>query len=168
MNDISTSLINVAQQAHCILKSNKLSLAVTESCTGGLIASAIVSIAGASEFFKGSAVCYCDVAKNKILNVKKETLDTFFAESPECAIEMASGAKNIYGSSLAISSTGFLDANTAPKPIELGGKVFICLCGDVRGRKIEISKIIALDVDNDRNQNRTLVAIEALKLLEEI
>ena len=169
MNDnLSTSLFETAKIAHRILKEKNLTLAVAESCTGGLIASSIVSIAGASQIFKGSAVCYCDSAKHKILNVKKETIETFFAESPQCAFEMATGAKNIYDASIAISSTGFMDANTAEKPSELGGKAFICLCGNVHGKNVEVSKVISLDTNNDRNENRTLVAIEALKLLEEI
>ena len=61
-----------------------LTACAAESCTGGLVASSIVAEPHASRFFLGSAVVYCDAAKERILKVKNETIERHFAESPEC------------------------------------------------------------------------------------
>lgn len=140
----------------------QITLAGAESCTGGAIASAIVSISGASKVFKGSAVCYCDTAKCEILKVSKNTLDNFFAESKECAEEMAKGALNIYQSDIAFASTGFLDSNTGEKSKNLAGTVFLAVAkksGEV------FTKKILLNPNNERNQNRIDCVFNALQII---
>ena len=101
------------------------SLCAAESCTGGLVASSLVSIAGASGFFRGSAVCYCDAAKISALGVSPLTISEHFAESRQCAEEMARGALALYGADASVAATGFLDGNVGEKPAELAGAVFL-------------------------------------------
>ena len=144
------------------LKSRSIALAAAESCTGGAIASAVVSISGASAVFKGSAVCYCDAAKNSLLGVKNETLEKFFAESPQCAAEMALGAQRIFKSGIAVASTGFLDANTPPEKSALAGRVFIALAPP---NAEPIVEEIALDPLAERNANRLACAKRALEII---
>lgn len=77
-----------------------------ESCTGGLAAAAITSVPGASDFFPGSVVTYSNSAKISMLNVTPETIDRYGAVSGECAAEMARGALDLFGTKLAMSTTG--------------------------------------------------------------
>lgn len=147
------------------LKRKNLSLAAAESCTGGGIASALVSIAGASAAFKGSAVCYCDAAKTDILGVDKTILQRHFAESPQCAAAMALGAMRIYKSDVAISATGFLDANTPPQKKGLGGRVFFALAKKGAGAEAAQTAEALLDPAAGRNLNRAECVRRALELI---
>lgn len=81
-------------------------IAVAESCTGGLIASNIVSISGSSNCFNCGVVCYSNEMKTQILGVKRETLSIFGAVSPEVAEQMAQGVRKISKSDIGISTTG--------------------------------------------------------------
>lgn len=88
------------------LKVAKLTVACAESCTGGLIADAIVSVPGASEVFPGGAVSYSNAIKESLLGVKEETLRKHTEISGECACEMADGARRVFGADIGISTTG--------------------------------------------------------------
>lgn len=89
-----------------IFREKGLSLALAESCTGGMIAETITNVAGASDIFYGSAVTYVNSAKEHILGVAHETLEKHGAVSSECAEEMACGARSVYGADVAMSVTG--------------------------------------------------------------
>ena len=89
-----------------IFREKGLSLALAESCTGGMIAETITNVAGASDIFYGSAVTYVNSAKEHILGVTRETLEKHGAVSAECAEEMAGGARSVYGADVAMSVTG--------------------------------------------------------------
>lgn len=89
-----------------IFREKGLSLALAESCTGGMIAETITNVAGASDIFYGSAVTYVNSAKEHILGVARETLEKHGAVSSECAGEMACGARRVYGADVAMSVTG--------------------------------------------------------------
>lgn len=89
-----------------IFREKGLSLALAESCTGGMIAETITNVAGASDIFYGSAVTYVNSAKEHILGVARETLEKHGAVSSECAEEMACGARRVYGADVAMSVTG--------------------------------------------------------------
>jgi nicotinamide-nucleotide amidase len=83
-----------------------LTLSCAESCTGGLIGAALTGVPGSSDVFAGSAVVYSDEAKKKLLGVDERLLKKHGAVSGECAEAMARGALNVYGTSLAIATTG--------------------------------------------------------------
>ena len=89
-----------------IFREKGLSLALAESCTGGMIAETVTNVAGASDIFYGSAVTYVNSAKEHILGVARETLEKHGAVSSECAEEMACGARSVYGADVAMSVTG--------------------------------------------------------------
>ena len=103
-------------------------IACAESCTGGMIGAALTDIAGSSDVFEGSAVTYSNRAKMNILGVKSETLSQFGAVSSECASEMASGARRIYGADYAVAVTGIAgpDGGTDAKPV---GTVWFGIAG---------------------------------------
>ena len=111
-----------------LLKKRNLKLVVAESCTGGLTGSYITDVAGSSAYFYGSAGTYSNDMKIRLLQVKKETLDRVGAVSRETAEQMAQGACRLYGTELAISTTGIAgpDGGSAEKPV---GLVYIGIAG---------------------------------------
>lgn len=90
-----------------LLKDRNEKVSTCESITGGLIASSIIDISGASDVIEESYITYSDKIKEKILNVSRETLEKFSAVSVECANEMVEGLYKITKSSLCIGSTGY-------------------------------------------------------------
>jgi len=84
-----------------------LHLAAAESCTGGLVASRIVEIPGASEMFAYGAVTYSDEAKQRMLGVSAETLRLHTAVSAETAAEMARGVRALAGADVGVATTGY-------------------------------------------------------------
>ena len=100
------NLDELASRVIEIFREKGLSLALAESCTGGMIAETITNVAGASDIFYGSAVTYVNSAKEHILGVAHETLEKHGAVSSECAEEMACGARSVYGADVAMSVTG--------------------------------------------------------------
>lgn len=90
-----------------LLKERNEKVSTCESITGGLIASSLIDISGASEVIEESYITYSDKIKEKILNVSRETLEKYSAVSVECANEMIEGLYKITNSSLCIGSTGY-------------------------------------------------------------
>ncbi|MGH1465372.1 MAG: CinA family protein [Cognatishimia sp.] len=87
-------------------KAKGLRIATAESCTGGLVAAALTDIAGSSAVFERGFVTYTNAAKQQMLGVAAQTLDSFGAVSEEVAREMAVGAVNNSAADLAVSITG--------------------------------------------------------------
>lgn len=94
------------------LKEKGLRVAFAESCTGGLAAKRLTDVRGASAVLGMSVVTYSNEAKMKLLGVKKETLDTYGAVSPKCALEMAEGLFSLSGADICISVTGVAGPDT--------------------------------------------------------
>lgn len=109
-----------------LLGKHKKTLAVAESCTGGLLANRITNIPGSSFYFLGACVVYSNFLKEKILNVKKETLETYGAVSEQTVKEMCTGLKNLVGADYCISISGIAGptGGTKEKPV---GTVWICI-----------------------------------------
>lgn len=98
-----------------------LTICAAESCTGGLIGGALTENPGASSVFLGSAVCYSNDAKIRILGVSPDILARYGAVSGECAAAMASGARSLFRADIALSVTGVAGpgGGTAEKPVGL-------------------------------------------------
>jgi nicotinamide-nucleotide amidase len=139
------------------LKAQNATLAIAESCTGGLAGQLVSSEAGASVFFRGSVVCYADEIKTGVLGVKPETLADFGAVSEPCAREMAEGVKKLCGSTLAVSITGVAgpEGGAPDKPV---GTVCFAVCGP--GTTRTATKLFA----GDRDRVRMAAAYFALDL----
>lgn len=90
-----------------LLRQHPATLAAAESCTGGLIGKMLTDLPGSSEFFKGTAVTYWNEAKHHLLQVSNEDLQKYTAVSAPVAKEMAEGARNLYHTDLAVSTTGY-------------------------------------------------------------
>lgn len=102
-----------------LLLEKDLTLSVAESCTGGLCSSRFTDIAGSSAYFLGGAVVYSNDSKEKLLGVGAETLERFGAVSGEVVSEMASGARDLFGSDIGLSISGIAGpgGGTAEKPV---------------------------------------------------
>lgn len=94
-------------------------LALAESCTGGMVASALTDVAGSSAVFLGGVVAYANEAKISLLDVPGGLLAQYGAVSEECARAMAEGARALFGADVAISTTGIAgpSGGTADKPV---------------------------------------------------
>jgi PncC family amidohydrolase len=101
-----SSLSPVLSPLQQILHKRKLTIAVAESCTGGLVAAALTDLPGSSEYFLGGVVAYANQAKEAVLGVDEGTLRKHGAVSRQVAIQMAVGARNLFGSDVAVSVTG--------------------------------------------------------------
>lgn len=138
------------------LRAAGASVSTAESCTGGLVAARITSVSGASEAFKYGAVTYCNEAKNKILGVKKETLDSFGAVSAKTAEEMAAGVRKIMNAEIGVSVTGLAGPNGGEgKPV---GLVYVAVNSD------NYSEVTENHFSGDRISVRNQAADKALEL----
>jgi nicotinamide-nucleotide amidase len=104
-----------------LLKEKNQTISFAESCTGGMIASAIVNVSGSSIVFKESFVTYANEAKIKYLNVSSKVLEEFGAVSNECAHEMVDGLRKQTGANICLSVTGIAGptGGTEEKPVGL-------------------------------------------------
>jgi PncC family amidohydrolase len=141
------------------LREKKATLAVAESCTGGLIANLLTDVPGSSDYFLLSAVTYANEAKMKILGVKAETLERYGAVSEQTAGEMARGAQNSVDATYGLATSGIAgpDGGTADKPV---GTVCIGLATplSVTGHKFKFTH-------NNRQMNKQIFAATALDIL---
>lgn len=103
------------------LSAKGLTCATAESCTGGGVGSAITSVAGSSKVFLGGVISYSNEVKADVLGVSRDTLASVGAVSSEVASQMASGARRVMGSDLAVSLTGIAGpgGGSAEKPVGL-------------------------------------------------
>ena len=149
--------INLAEKLVNLAKEKNLTITTAESCTGGLISSAITSISGSSSVFGYGYVTYANDAKKKLLGVKSETLDKFGAVSSETAKEMAMGAVNNSGADFGIAVTGIAgpSGGTFMKPV---GLVFIAI-SDRCNCFVE-----EYQFDGDRDSIRMKAACTAIEL----
>lgn len=109
-----------------LLIDKKQTLAVAESCTGGLIASSITQHEGVSAFFKGAVVTYHTQSKIDVLNVAKAIVDEYSVVSERVAEEMAIGVKKKFNSDYAIATTGNAGPKKGDSTAEIGA-VFIAI-----------------------------------------
>ena len=143
-----------------LLKQKNFTVTTAESCTAGKLAGRIMNVAGASEVYNEGYITYANAAKEKLLGVKHETLETFGAVSEETAREMAMGAAKEAGADAALSVTGIAGpgGGTPEKPV---GLVYIgCYVqGEVYVKKCQFT--------GNRERNRDSSVVQALTFLRE-
>lgn len=117
-------------------------ISFAESCTGGLAAGTIVSVADASKVFDVSFVTYADEAKIKYLGVEADTIAQFGVVSEEVAYQMAEGVAGEAGSEVGIGITGIAGATGATATKPMGMVCFgICINGQVRTYTMQFGAI---------------------------
>ena len=136
-----------------LFKKRKLKLAVVESCTGGMLSSAITSVSGSSKIFTLGLVTYSNQSKNRLLKVPKEIIKKYGAVSSQCCSSMVKNLSKISQSNVSISITGIAGPNggSKTKPV---GLVFI---GIKRASKLKIGK------DVFKNKGRSNIQRAAVK-----
>jgi nicotinamide-nucleotide amidase len=140
------------------LTQRKQTLALAESCTGGLIANRVTNVPGASMVFKGGVVSYSNGAKESFLDVRPESISAEGAVSVAVAREMAAGARQRFGADYALGVTGIAgpDGGIPGKPV---GTVFIALA---TADGIEVNKKFN---PWDRETFKQVTAQQALEML---
>ena len=128
-----------------LLKKKKLKISLAESCTGGLLSSAITSISGSSKVFSLGLITYSNNSKNSILKVPKRTIRKYGAVSMQCCLSMVNQLSKISKSNVCVSITGIAgpDGSSKKKPvglvyiaIKIGNKSLVNKClFENRGRK---------------------------------
>ena len=141
-----------------LLRQHNKTVSTAESCTGGYIAHLITSIAGSSDYFKGSVVSYSNSIKENVLQVNNETLSTVGAVSEETVKEMISGVLKVMQTDYAMAVSGIMGpgGGSEDKPV---GTVWIAV-GNTE--KIETKR---MHFRFDRKRNIELTAVNALYLL---
>ena len=121
-----------------ILIRKKLKISFAESCTGGLLASSITSISGASKIFNFGLITYSNQAKIKFLKINKNIIKKYGAVSHECCLAMVNNLSQISKANINVSITGIAGPNggTKQKPV---GLVYI---GIKKGVKTQIYKCL--------------------------
>ena len=137
----------------------KLKISFAESCTGGLLASSITSISGASKIFGLGLVTYSNQAKIKFLKINKNIIRKYGAVSHECCLAMVNNLSKISKANINVSITGIAGpkGGTKQKPV---GLVYI---GVKRANKIQINKCFFKNKSRSSIQKATVK--KALKLI---
>ena len=136
-----------------LLNKKKFKIAIAESCTGGMLSSAITSVSGSSKVFTMGLVTYSNEAKIKILKVPKKIIKKNGAVSIQCCLVMVNNLSKISKAAVCISITGIAGpkGGSKQKPV---GLVYI---GIKVGKKVVINKC------NFRNNGRTFIQKETVK-----
>ncbi|HJL17056.1 MAG TPA: competence/damage-inducible protein A [Sandaracinaceae bacterium LLY-WYZ-13_1] len=142
-----------------LLRDRGLTVALAESCTGGMVSSLITDVPGSSDYLLMSAVTYSNASKSKVLGVSAEILRAYGAVSAESAAAMADGARRLSDADLAVSITGIAGpgGGTEEKPV---GTVWLGVAR--RGREADVEKH---QLSGDRWRVRRLSAFLALRAL---
>lgn len=121
MFEFSSGTFDLVDRAHMNLRNTENSLAVAESCTGGLLGGAITAVAGSSDVFDGGVIAYSNWAKRNRLNVDTNLLEEHGAVSRPVARAMVKGLSEVFSTSAGISITGIAgpDGGTEEKPVGL-------------------------------------------------
>jgi nicotinamide-nucleotide amidase len=130
-----------------------LTIAVAESCTGGLISNLLTNISGSSKYYERGIISYSNASKVEILKVSEDTIAQNGAVSLEVARQMAEGVKSISGTDLGLAITGIMGptGGSAEKPT---GLVYIGLCDD----KVCTAKKFQFGDDRSLNKQRAAQA----------
>jgi nicotinamide-nucleotide amidase len=104
-----------------VLTDNRTTIAVAESCTGGMLAERLTNVPGSSSYFLGGVVCYSNELKTSLVGVPKEMIEAKGAVSPEVALALAEGIRKRSGASLGVGITGIAGpaGGTPDKPVGL-------------------------------------------------
>ena len=143
------------------IKQQGLTLSLAESCTGGKVASTIVSFEGVSDFFLGGVVSYSINSKITILNIDSDKIKNYGVVSSEIAKEMSIGAKKLFKSDISVAVTGNVGLNSADDKSSVG-KVFVAINFNNKAEAWEFN------FNGNRKTNIESAVSEVFKLLNNI
>ena len=136
-----------------LIKEKKMKLAIAESCTGGMLSSAITSVSGSSKVFTMGLVTYSNQAKTSVLKVPQKIIKKYGAVSVQCCLAMVNNLSKISNSKVCISITGIAGpkGGSKQKPV---GLVYI---GIKIGKKVLVNKC------NFKNKGRIFIQKQTVK-----
>lgn len=154
---VATDSGNLENSLGELLTARGMTLAVAESCTGGLISHRLTSVSGSSNYFERGCVVYSNNSKSEMLGVPADIINTHGAVSSETAEKMAQGIRKVSGTDLGLATTGIAGptGGTKEKPV---GTVFIGLAG------AESTLVERFHFAGDRQQVKILTAQTALSM----
>ena len=128
----------ISQKIIRLLKKKRLKISFAESCTGGLLSSAITSISGSSKVFTLGLVTYSNQSKNRVLKIPKKIIRKHGTVSMQCCLSMINNLSKISKTNISVSITGIAGpgGGTKKKPV---GLVYV---GIKKGNKIKIHKCL--------------------------
>ncbi|MFH1665242.1 MAG: CinA family protein [Candidatus Omnitrophota bacterium] len=142
------------------IKLKKKTLALAESCTGGLVSSRITDVSGSSAYFRGGVVAYSNDIKINVLNVPADLIKEHGAVSRQVAMAMAEGARRVLGADMAAAVTGIAGpgGGTREKPVGLAYVAFV-------SGKVKKARKVLFKGDRMSVKNRFAEAV--LKMIRE-
>ena len=154
-------LVGLAERLQAICLGRGLTVAVAESCTGGLVADAITDIPGSSGYFLGGIVSYADTAKASLLGVPAEVLAAHGAVSAQVGRAMAEGVRERFAADLAAAVTGVAgpDGGSEAKPV---GLTYVAVAA---AHGADVRRFVW---SGDRSANKVASAAVVLEILVEL
>ncbi|MFC2039432.1 CinA family protein [Chloroflexota bacterium] len=152
--------IRVEEEIATLLRAHGLTIAISESASGGLISHLITNVPGSSNYFRGAVVAYDNEMKVELLGVSRETLARYGAVSRQAGEEMAQGVRRLMGADIGLSNTGVAGPTgaTSGKPVGLF-HIGISSAFD--------TSVVEHVFGGDRLQNKRSVAEMSLTMLKE-
>ena len=147
----------VSREVSQLLWEMEKTVGTAESCTGGRIAEALISIPGASKYFKGGIVCYVDEIKQRLLNVDAQVLEEQTAVCEEVARQLVKGACHTLNTDYAIAATGYAGPTGGTKDIPIG--TIWLACGTP-----EKQVAVKVEADHGRDINLAIATNKAMQL----
>jgi len=145
--------MNLNQKIVTLLKKKKLKLAIAESCTGGMLSSAITSVSGSSKVFTMGLITYSNQSKINLLKVPKRVIQKYGAVSTQCCLSMTNNLSKISKAEVCVSITGIAGPKGGSK-LKPVGLVYISIKD---GKKTLINKY------NFKNRGRNFIQKQAVK-----
>jgi nicotinamide-nucleotide amidase len=147
----------ISREVSQILWEIEKTVATAESCTGGRIAESLISIPGASKYFKGGIVCYVDEIKERLLGVDPQVLEEQTAVCEEVARQLVAGACKALNTDFAIAATGFAGPTGGTKDIPVG--TIWLACGSP-----EKQVTLKVEEDHGRDINLAIATNKAMQM----
>ena len=147
----------ISREVSQILWEIEKTVGTAESCTGGRIAESLISIPGASKYFKGGIVCYVDEIKERLLGVDAQVLEENTAVCEEVARQLVTGACKALNTDFAIAATGFAGPTGGTKDIPVG--TIWLACGSP-----EKQVTLKVEEDHGRDINLAIATHKAMQM----
>lgn len=147
----------ISREISQLLWEREETLGTAESCTGGRIAETIISVPGASKYFKGGIISYSSEVKESLLGVGHDLLEEKTAVCEEVAVEMVKGACRVLNTDYAISATGFAGPTGGTKDIPVGTIWLAC------GSKYKV-RTFKVEEDHGRDINLAIATKKAMQM----
>jgi len=158
MRDISQELRTLSEHVLAVCRTESITLATAESCTGGLISAALTAVPGSSDVVDRAFVTYTNTAKHEMIGVPMHLFDSVGAVSHEVAAAMAQGALSNSNAGIAVSVTGVAGPGSSER--KPAGLVYV----GVASRSADI-RVEECHFDGDRDAVRHATVLKALKMV---